>query len=390
MKFLGVGNVAALSAVLLGFGAVSNGLPAQTPAEPASPSSAAKSDSADQKCANLGLDTEQIKQMLRNSQMEEKLAGLSQRLAKEEAAMSSAEFAKLQNLSAQLEGDKGQLESQADEMASRAREIASEVGNRLQENGNLFLSQDNDAGWLGIDIGEVTQQNAKDLKLPAVRGVVVEQVEADSPAAKAGLKQHDVILGYDGHDVEGTVQFRRLVRETPPGRTVNMEIYRNGTTQAVSVQITDRNAYYEKRMRGAMPEFGKSFSFQVPNFEMQMPGPGAFVWMNGGPALGIEAEDLSGQLGAYFGAPNGTGVLVRSVRPDTPAAKAGLKAGDVIVKLDGTPVPSVSELREQLAEKRDRKSVTLGVLRKGSDVKLTVELQHPDQQNPRPFQTAVL
>lgn len=387
MKFLGMGNVAALSAALLGFASIS-ALQGQTPSKSVSSSSTAKSTSTEQKCVNLGMDGEQIKEMLRNSQLEAKLAGLSQRLAQEEA-MSSPELAKLQTLSAQLEGEKGQLEARADEMAGRAQEMASEMGKRIEQNGNLLFSQDNDAGWLGVDIGEITAERAKDLKLPAVRGVVVEQVEADSPAAKAGLKQNDVILRYDGQTVEGTVQFRRLVRETPPGRTVNLEISRDGNSQTLSVQITDRNAYYEKRMRGAMPEFGKSFSFQVPDFEMH--GPEMFMWMNGGgPALGIEAEDLSGQLGAYFGAPNDAGVLVRSVRSGTAAARGGLKAGDVIVKVDGTAVKSVSDLREHLREKRDAKSVTLGVLRKGSELNLTVELEHPNQENPRPFQTAIL
>lgn len=387
MRFLGMGNVAALSAALLGFASIS-ALQGQTPSKSVSSSSTAKSTSTQQKCANLGIDAEQIKEMLRNSQLEAKLAGLSQRLAQEEA-MSSPELAKLQTLSAQLEGEKGQLEARADEMAGRAQEMASEMGKRIEQNGNLLFSQDNDAGWLGVDIGEITAERAKDLKLPAVRGVVVEQVEANSPAAKAGLKQNDVILRYDGQTVEGTVQFRRLVRETPPGRTVNLEISRDGNSQTLSVQITDRNAYYEKRMRGAMPEFGKSFSFEVPNFEMH--GPEMFMWMNGGgPALGIEAEDLSGQLGAYFGAPNDAGVLVRSVRSGTAAARGGLKAGDVIVKVDGTAVKSVSDLREHLREKRDAKSVTLGVLRKGSELNLTVELEHPNQENPRPFQTAIL
>jgi serine protease Do len=389
MKFLGNGNVVALSAALLGFGAISSVLPAQTPAKPVSPSSA-RSSPSDQKCANIGFEAEQIKEMLRNTQLEAKLAGLSERLAKEEA-MSSPEFAKLQNLSAQLQGEKGQLEAQAEQMAVRAREVASEVSDRLGQNGNLSFSQDNDAGWLGVEIDEVTAAKAKELKLPAVRGVIVDQVEPDSPAAKAGLKQNDVILTYDGHTVEGTIQFRRLVRETPPGRAVNLEISRGGATQNVSVELADRNAYYEKRMRGFMPEFGKSFSFQVPNFEMPMAPPEPFGWMNGGgPTLGIEAEDLSGQLGAYFGAPNDTGVLVRSVRSGTPAAKAGLKAGDVIVKLDAAPVKSVSSLREQLREQRDRKSVTLGVLRRGSALNLTVELEHPNPENPQAVHAAVL
>jgi serine protease Do len=388
MKFLGVRNIAALSAVLLGGGTLSGALPGQTPAKPAAHSSSAKASSADQNCANFGFDAEQIKQMLRNNQLEQKLAGLSQRLAKEEA-MSSPEIARLQDLSARLEGKEGELEAQARAVSSHAQEIASEAVDRLQENGNLLMSQDNDAGWLGVEIAEVTPEKAKELKLPAVRGVTVGDVESDSPAAKAGLKQNDVILDYDGQTVEGTVQFRRLVRETPPGRTVNVVISRDGAKQSLTVQVANRNAYYEKRMRGAMPEFGKSFSFQVPNFEVH--SPEMFLWMNAGsPTLGIEAEDLSGQLGAYFGAPNDTGVLVRSVRAGTPAQKAGLKAGDVIVRLDGAAVKSVSGLREQLREKREQKSVNLGVLRKGSELNVTVELEHPSQENPQAIHTAVL
>lgn len=314
--------------------------------------------------------------------------------------MSSPEFAKLQNLSLQLKGKDAELAARAREVSARAQEIASEVGNRLQENGerlqerlqengNVFMLQDNDAGWLGVDIEEVTAEKAKNLKLTAVRGVIVGDVEADSPAAKAGLKQNDVILEYDGQAVEGTVQFRRLVRETPPGRTVNLQISRDGATQNVSVQLADRNAYYEKRMRGAMPEFGKSFSFQVPNFEVH--SPEMFTLMGiPGPTLGIEAEDLSGQLGAYFGAPNDAGVLVRSVRAGTPAQKAGLKAGDVIVKLDGTAVKSVTGLREQLREKREQKSVKLGVLRKGSQLEVTVQLEHPTPETQQGVHTATL
>lgn len=410
MNFFSSTNLSVLAAMLLGFGALSSTLPGQTPSKSATQSPSAKAGSQDQNCANVGLDAEQIRQMLRNMQIERRLAGLSQRLAQEEA-MSSPELAKLQNLSLQLKGK--------EELAARAQELASEVGNglqesggtsegwnglqekgnteeawnkawnRAQENGNVFTLQDNDAGWLGVDIEEVTAEKAKNLKLTAVRGVIVGDVEADSPAAKAGLKQNDVILEYDGQAVEGTMQFRRLVRETPPGRTVNLQISREGATQNLSVQLADRNAYYEKRMRGAMPEFGKSFSFQVPNFEIHSPEMFALMGM-AGPTLGIEAEDLSGQLGAYFGAPDDAGVLVRSVRTGTPAQKAGLKAGDVIVKLDGAAVKSVTALREQLREKREQKSVKLGVLRKGSQLEVTVQLERPAPENPQGIHTAIL
>lgn len=374
MKFAGIGYVAALATALLGLGAFSGAQGGQTAGKAASPSTTVKSNSADQKCGNVGSDVEQIKETLRNMQLEQKVAALSQRLAKEEA-MSSPELARLQNLSAQLEGKKGEIEAQAAALSERAREIASQWGNELQQNGNVFISPENDAGWLGVEIGEVSAEKAKELKLPEVRGVIVEEVEPDGPAAKAGLKENDVILQYDGQAVEGTIQFRRLVRETPPGRTVSLEVFRNGATQTLPVQVANRNAYYEKRMRGAMKDFGRSFSFNMP--ELGMHGPETFLWANpGAPALGIQAEDLSGQLGAYFGAPDDTGVLVNSVGAGTPAEKAGLKAGDVIVRVDGVRVKTVAELREQLGEKRDQPSVRLGIVRRGAEMSFTVQLEH--------------
>jgi len=95
------------------------------------------------------------------------------------------------------------------------------------------------------------------------------------------------------------------------------------------------------------------------------------------PLLGISAEDLTGQLGSYFGAPNNSGVLIREVRSGTPADKAGLKAGDVIIKVDGKPVGALSELRDQLRDKGDGKTVNLGVLRKGSEMTVPVTIEKP-------------
>jgi len=387
MRLFNYGSAAALCAMLAGLGMVPGALQGQTASQPA-PKSPEASGSTDQKCANLGVNGEQIKAMLRNMQLEEKLSGLSQRLAKEEA-MSSPELAKLQNLSAQLEGREGEIKARAADMSARAQEVASEAVNRLQEDGNALVSPDENSGWLGVEIGEVTSEKAKELKLPEVRGVVVANVEPDSPAAKAGLKQNDVILEYDGHAVEGTVQFRRLVRETPPGRSVNLTISRNGETQRLSVELADRNAYYEKSMRGMTRDLGRTFSFSAPNFDFH--GPQMFLWTNSAaPVLGIEAEDLTGQLGAYFGAPGDSGVLVRSVRAGTPAQRAGLKAGDVIVSLNGKPVKSVSQLRDQLQEKREQKSVALGVLRKGSEVHVNVDIEQPKPENFQGVHSAAL
>jgi serine protease Do len=386
MKFVNRGT-AALCTLVLGLGMVPSALKGQTENQRTNEREQATSSSSGRKCAPSGLDAEQIKAMLRSMQLEEKLSGLSERLAKEEA-MSSPEIAKLQNLSAQLAGKEGELEARAEGMSARAQEIASQVNSSLQDNGTAFASRDDDSGWLGVEIEEVTAERAKNLKLPAVRGVIVEEVEPDSPAGKAGLKQNDVILQYDGQTVEGTVQFRRLVRETPPGRNVKLAVDRDGETQTLSVELADRNAYYEKRMRGTNHDFGRTFAFSFPKFDVRGPET---LWMNSGaPVLGIEAEDLTGQLGAYFRVPGDSGVLVRAVRSGTPAEKAGLKAGDVIVKLDGATVKSISALRDQLRAKRDQKSITLGVLRQGSELNVSVKIEQPKPENLQAIHSAAL
>lgn len=377
MKFVDSGTVA-LCAAALGLCAIPSALSGQTE-KGLSNAEQTTSRASCEKFGNADSDAEQIRAMLRSMKLEEKLSCPSERLAKEEA-MSSPEIARLRNLSAQLEGKEGELEARAEAMSAHAREIASQVKNELQENGSVFVSRDDDSGWLGVEIGEVTAQKAKDLKLAEVRGVVVEEVEPGSPADKAGLKQNDVILEYDSQNVEGTVQFRRLVRETPPGRKISLTLGRDGRTQNLSVELADRNAYYEKRMRGMTNDFGRTFAFRAPQFDFH--GPETLMWMNsGGPVLGVEAEDLNGQLGAYFGAPGDSGVLVRAVRSGTPAEKAGLKAGDVIIKVDGQAVKSVSELRDQLREKRDQKNVTLSLLRRGAPLTVSVKIEQPKPEN---------
>jgi serine protease Do len=256
---------------------------------------------------------------------------------------------------------------------------------------------ENGSSWLGVAIEEVSSDKAKELKLPADRGVLLTDVQQDSPAAKAGLKSGDVITEFDGQRVEGTLAFRRMVRETPPGRSVEIAYWRDGQSASVSVtlenlsgemrdysrqmadqarQMADMNKQMAQQMR---QQIGQQMSDQplVLNFPDD-----AGIFAGNTPTLGIAAQNLSGQLGNYFGAPDGQGVLVREVHDSTPASKAGLQAGDVITKLDGERVRNVSELRAKLVEKRGDKSVTLSVLRRGSELSISVEPQAPNPPNP--------
>ena len=239
-------------------------------------------------------------------------------------------------------------------------------------------------GWLGVKIQEVTPENVKELRLPAERGVLLAEIVPDSPAAKAGLKAKDVITEVGGQRVEGTAQFQRMIHETPPGRTVQLTVLRDGKAQTISVTLGKTGGHGRVRMHPGPWGPSGEFTFHMPNIPKipAMPEWGHEGFFASRPRLGIDAEDLDGQLGTYFGAPDGEGVLVRGVLPGSAAEKAGLKAGDVITKLDGERIRSVGDLREMLAKKLEQKSVTLGVLRNRSELSVTVEPEKPPAPKP--------
>jgi serine protease Do len=236
--------------------------------------------------------------------------------------------------------------------------------------------QEAEPGWLGVAIEDVSADKAKELKLPAVRGVLIQDVDPNGPAAKAGLKAGDVITDFNGQQLQGTAQFRRMVRETPPGRNVQITYWRDGKSQTMSIELASRRPSRSRIADGlpAMPMIPRGLpgNFMVPRT----------------PALGIAAMDVSGQLGAYFNVPDGEGVLVTEVKENSPAAKGGLKAGDVITEVNAKRVHDLGELRAQLGENRDAKSVSLTVIRKGAKTSVSVEPEAPKPPQPRYRQLA--
>jgi len=360
---------------------------------PQAVSNAAPSPS-DEKCQDFDRCMKQMEAQVRTIEKEIE-AGLPElERAAKEVEMSSPELSRLSSLSAKLQARGDELASRTAELSAHAQALAQQVQQDAQENvqqeqdkiqqnidrvfsmsPGVVLSSTDEGGWLGVEIAEVTAEKAKDLKLSSVRGVIVDGVEPDSPAAKAGIKEKDVITQYDAQPVEGAVQFRRLIRETPPGRSVTLEISRAGSLQNISVELGDRTDVYVRKMKGKMRDFGGAYSFSMPNVEELPDMPE--VMDSRTPVLGINAEDLTSQLGSYFGAPNNAGVLVREVRPGTPADKAGLKAGDVITKVEGKEVRTLGDLRAQLREKCNQASVNMSVLRKGSEVAVTVPIEKP-------------
>jgi len=218
--------------------------------------------------------------------------------------------------------------------------------------------------YLGVNLAEIDANRAKELKLRDAQGVEISRVEEGSPADKAGLKNGDVILEYNGQRVEGMEQFGRLVRETPSGREVKLLISRNGATQTVAATVATRKL--KSVTAGNMHDFFPGV--EMP--EIRIPDmPQVFTtWRS--PVLGVEAESLGTQLATYFGVKEG--VLVRSVTKDSAAEKAGLKAGDVITKVDGTPVATSNELIAALRSASSKKTFSVDLTRDRHETSVSV------------------
>jgi S1-C subfamily serine protease len=242
---------------------------------------------------------------------------------------------------------------------------------------------------LGVMLEDVSAEDVTRLKLAEERGAVVKEVVKGSAAEKAGLKEGDVILSYQGERVLSAAQLRRLVRETPAGRKVAIEASRGGASQRLSASLEkagrdlgDDNFHFD------MPD---SFAFNVPvppvppmppippMDHMFKDGDGGqrFFFRDrfgeGRPGrLGLTYQELSGQLARYFKVEDGA-LLVTEVETDGPAARAGLRAGDVIVKLDGKAITDGGDLRRTLGEAPSGTDVTLTVQRDGRplDVKVS-------------------
>ncbi len=257
-----------------------------------------------------------------------------------------------------------------------------EVQPKIETDGMNIVIGDDGSSWLGVETHEVTSDKAKELKLSAERGVVLGKIVPDSPAAKAGLKENDVVMEINGQRVEGAAQFRRMIHEIPAGRSIQLTVWRDGRTQTISATL-GKSQERRHAMKMVTPTPG-TFAFRMPEIPdiPSMEWNGNMLFGGGQPRMGIDAEDLSGQLGAFFGAPEGEGILVRDVNSGSPAEKAGVKAGDVITSLNGERIRTIGELREKLSAKRDDKdrTVKLGVLRNKSEVSLSVELPAPAER----------
>jgi serine protease Do len=225
---------------------------------------------------------------------------------------------------------------------------------------------------IGVSVTDLDAATATKQKLTASSGAVVTQVRADGPAAKAGMKVDDVIVTFDGESVRSARQFSRLVDETPNGREVAMTVVRDAAR--VNLKVTpDAADSFSSAFAGNSP-LRDLFQFNSPNWTV-LPQPFFGDRMNvlsdgNNRRLGVEVQELTGQLGDYFGTKDG--VLVTSVDDGTPAKTAGMKAGDVITKINGRPVLGLDDLRRRITGASG--DVTVTFYRDRKEMALTVKL----------------
>jgi S1-C subfamily serine protease len=215
-------------------------------------------------------------------------------------------------------------------------------------------------GWLGVTLQELDGPVAKALGLPAGEGALISGVEAKSPAAEAGLEEGDVVVSYGGKKVEDTGDLTQRVRATAPGQEVTVVVRRAGAEKNVKVKIGERKV--DRKLRWVFPDAEKG---EAPFVWKDDDGDGGVMWFGDQERayLGVELDDLGEQLAAYFGVDEGRGALVREVVEDSPAEKAGLRAGDVITAIEGKSMDDSGDIRKFLGKAEEGDVVKVSIVR---------------------------
>jgi len=246
-------------------------------------------------------------------------------------------------------------------------------------------------GYLGIDVRDISDDEAPALKLKDSRGAEIIRVDHDGPAGKMGLREHDVVVQMNGAMIDGEDQIRRLLREITAGRTVALVISRDGQRLTLTAKMADRSEVerqaWEQHL--AIPPGGGP---QAPATGLPSDDPASQGGqsVSSGPApvskyskgflgtilltpayTGAMLERIGPQLSQFFGVPRGTGLLVKGVDANSPAAVAGVRAGDVVVRADSKAVSSLADWTKIVREAKGR-PVTVVVLRDRKETVVTV------------------
>ena len=250
--------------------------------------------------------------------------------------------------------------------------------------------------FLGVYAEDISKENMSRYGMREVRGVGVTQVVKDSPAEKAGLKKDDVILRFEGEAVTSARKLTRLVGEASADQTVRLTISRGGSEQEVSATLAKHDgmqnvfgsAMPSGILHGTMPpdilRGTTPFPMKIDPGMIQInPGDGGFTFAFGNRRIGVSTQPLTKQLADYFGVKDG-GLLITSVNDNSPAVKAGLKAGDVITAVDGEKVTSPGDVSRAISKKEDG-PVSLTIIRDRNARTVTVTPENnPERTLMRP------
>jgi serine protease Do len=304
-------------------------------------------------------------------------------------------------IAAEAQKEKAKAKDQTDSKSQKDKEKALTDSSQGLFPVEVFSGE---GGYLGVYLEEVTSERARELGLSEERGAIVMKVVADSPAEKAGLKENDVIVSFNGRRVDSVRELQRLLNETPADRSVQIEVIRGGARQTVAASLSKRSfhgfggtlsqgfddKFFQqkegmeslkrsedllKQYKGQVDAFPRDFG----DFTFVNPGEYTFI---GGTRLGISAESLTDQLAEFFGVKDNKGALVASVKENSPAAKAGLKAGDVIIAVDTERVENVRGLLKALSAKQEG-TIAIKVVRNRSEQTINVTLEKPEPPTPR-------
>jgi S1-C subfamily serine protease len=240
-------------------------------------------------------------------------------------------------------------------------------------------------GYLGVQTKDVSKENMAQFGLSEVRGVAVEKVLENSPAANAGIMPGDVIVRFNGEEVTSVRKLTRLIGEVAPDHKAKIDVLRNGAKRDFDVTLGKRetpqlfNGSFNLENFPSVPGVSVLPRGEFPvmkNFPPLIDGggdnPRGFVFTTGASRqIGINVTSLTKQLGDYFGAAEGKGLLINSVREDSPAAKAGLRAGDIIVEAEGKEIKNNVDLIRIINEKKEG-DVNLTIIRDRNRQTLTV------------------
>jgi membrane-associated protease RseP (regulator of RpoE activity) len=227
-----------------------------------------------------------------------------------------------------------------------------------------------------VDLADVDQDKAQSLKLKEVRGAVITLIDHDAPAGQIGLKVNDVVLQLNGQPVEGAEQLRRMLKEIPAGRKINIEISRDGNLQTMTVELVDRRAMEHdiwNRIGNSGDVFPQASGMSILTGGGDAPMPGSLRMSIFGSSLNVGAmvEPLTSQMSEYLGVQSG--LMVKQVARKSEAATAGLKAFDVILKVGQDPIHTLADWDRSLRANQG-KPVQVTILRDKKQQTVTLQV----------------